>query len=73
VDHSRFFCFQVLEHHAKKSYNEMTESDQHLLKQMLMSWLHQQSVRDVNAEKGYILNKGAQVITLIFINDYPEK
>ena len=72
-DHSKFFCFQVLEHHAKKSYNSMPESDQQLLKQMLMSWLQQQSLRDVDAEKGYILNKGTQVITLIFVNDYPEK
>lgn len=30
-------------------------------------------MRAVNAEKGYILNKGVQVVTLIFINDYPEK
>ena len=30
-------------------------------------------MREVNAEKGFVLNKGAQVITLIFINDYPEK
>ncbi len=32
-----------------------------------------QSMRDVDAEKGFILNKGAQVITLIFVVDYPEK
>ena len=30
-------------------------------------------MRGVNAEKGFVLNKGAQVITLIFVNDYPEK
>ena len=32
-----------------------------------------QSVRDVDAGKGFILNKGTQVVTLIFVNDYPEK
>ncbi|XP_028410861.1 exportin-T-like [Dendronephthya gigantea] len=72
-DHSKFFCFQVLEHCAKKSFKGMTESDQQSLKQMLMSWLQQKSMSDVNAEKGFILNKGAQVIVLIFVNDYPEK
>ncbi|XP_046840739.1 exportin-T-like [Xenia sp. Carnegie-2017] len=71
-DHHKFFCFQVLEHHAKKRYNAMAESDQQLFKQMLMSWLHK-SLQNVEKEKSFISNKGAQVITLIFINEYPEK
>ncbi|XP_072181720.1 exportin-T-like [Diadema setosum] len=71
-DHIKFFCFQVLEHFINERYATADPSDQQLLKQTLMTWLHVQTVSS-QEEKSFVRNKAAQLFSLMFIHDFPHK
>uniref|UniRef100_A0A8B9T255 Exportin-T n=1 Tax=Anas platyrhynchos TaxID=8839 RepID=A0A8B9T255_ANAPL len=44
-DHIKFFCFQVLEHQIKFKYSELTEVQQQLIRETLITWLQAQEAR----------------------------
>ncbi|OXB75723.1 UNVERIFIED_CONTAM: hypothetical protein H355_012647 [Colinus virginianus] len=71
-DHIKFFCFQVLEHQVKFKYSELTEVQQQLIRETLITWLQAQMLNP-QPEKTFIRNKAAQVFALLFVTEYLTK
>uniref|UniRef100_A0A8B9T206 Exportin-T n=1 Tax=Anas platyrhynchos TaxID=8839 RepID=A0A8B9T206_ANAPL len=71
-DHIKFFCFQVLEHQIKFKYSELTEVQQQLIRETLITWLQAQMLNP-QPEKTFIRNKAAQVFALLFVTEYLTK
>uniref|UniRef100_A0A8C6Y3P5 Exportin-T n=1 Tax=Naja naja TaxID=35670 RepID=A0A8C6Y3P5_NAJNA len=71
-DHIKFFCFQVLEHQIKYKYSQLTEVQQQLIRETLVTWLQAQMVNS-QSEKTFIRNKAAQVFALLFVTEYLTK
>lgn len=71
-DHAKFFCFQVLEHQIKFRYSELTENQQQLIRETIITWLQAQT-QNTHAEKTFIRNKAAQVFALVFVTEYLTK
>ncbi|XP_043943980.1 exportin-T [Protopterus annectens] len=71
-DHVKFFCFQVLEHQIKFKYSSLTEVQQQLIRDTLMTWLQAQIVTS-QPEKAFIRNKASQVFALLFVAEYLTK
>ncbi|XP_039198134.1 exportin-T isoform X2 [Crotalus tigris] len=71
-DHIKFFCFQVLEHQIKYKYSQLTEVQQQLIRETLITWLQAQMVNS-QSEKTFIRNKAAQVFALLFVTEYVTK
>ncbi|CAH3170235.1 unnamed protein product [Porites lobata] len=68
----KFFCFQVLEHHIKTRHVSSNLVDQQALREILLTWLRNQCCTESD-NKNFLKNKAAQVFSLIFVCDYPEK
>lgn len=70
-DHVKFFCFQVIEYHVRRSivsgtgFAETTE----VMKRALMSWLAVLDAAPAD-EKAFIKNKAAQVLRLSMYRMY---
>ncbi|XP_058047188.1 exportin-T isoform X2 [Ahaetulla prasina] len=71
-DHIKFFCFQVLEHQIKYKCSQLTEVQQQLIRETLITWLQAQMVNS-QSEKTFIRNKAAQVFALLFVTEYLTK
>uniref|UniRef100_A0A8C0GZC3 Exportin-T n=1 Tax=Chelonoidis abingdonii TaxID=106734 RepID=A0A8C0GZC3_CHEAB len=71
-DHIKFFCFQVIEHQIKFKYSELTEVQQQLVRETLVTWLQAQMLNP-QPEKTFIRNKAAQVFALLFVTEYLTK
>jgi len=68
----KFFCFQVLEHHIKTRHAAASPVDQQAVREILLTWLRNQCCAESD-DKNFLKNKAAQVFSLIFVCDYPEK
>lgn len=68
-DHIKFFCFQVLEHFIKAKYSTASQEDRQSIRNVLVTWLHMTAVSEVE-EKMFIKNKVAQLMSLVFVQDY---
>ncbi|CAH3184242.1 unnamed protein product, partial [Porites lobata] len=75
----KFFCFtiqyntiQLLEHHIKTRHVSSNLVDQQALREILLTWLRNQCCTESD-NKNFLKNKAAQVLSLIFVCDYPEK
>ncbi|CAH3142352.1 unnamed protein product [Porites evermanni] len=68
----KFFCFQVLEDHIKTRHVSSNLVDQQALREILLTWLRNQCCTESD-NKNFLKNKAAQVFSLIFVCDYPEK
>ncbi|KAF6021809.1 XPOT [Bugula neritina] len=67
----RFFCYQVIENFVAKKYSSHQDS---ATKQKIRNFLvniMQMVAGGASAEKGYVKNKLAQLVSLVFVVDYP--
>ncbi|XP_013382049.1 exportin-T [Lingula anatina] len=71
-DHIQFFCYQVIEHFLKTSYVSASPVVQRECKTFLMTVLQLQS-QDTTKNKTFLRNKVAQVLSLAFVCDYPQR
>ncbi|XP_064605610.1 exportin-T-like isoform X2 [Liolophura sinensis] len=68
----RFFCLQVIEDFLKHRYKVATIEDQQNIKALLLLALKVQADPEVTY-KSYLLNKVAQIFSLAFVVDYPQR
>jgi len=66
----KFFCLQVLEYHIKARYSFLNEEQAQMLKILIMEWLKKCCT---TGQKVFIQKKTAQVICLLFLQEYPTK
>jgi len=66
-----FFCLQVLESHAKDRYMSFPESQMDSFKESVKTWYTQ--CCSLTENKKFIRNKTAQLICIIFVQEYPKK
>ncbi|GAB6029893.1 hypothetical protein CHUAL_005594 [Chamberlinius hualienensis] len=71
-DYDQFFCFQVLEYFVKSHYANCDNSQQQFLRQFYCFWI-QKRVSSGNRGSSFLCNKVAQVLSLIFLVDYPHR
>ncbi|XP_021954226.1 exportin-T isoform X2 [Folsomia candida] len=64
---TQFFCLQVIENFVKTRYLASSTEHQNILKNFLFRWTGMQVVQP----RAFLYNKVAQIIALIFIQDYP--
>lgn len=68
----KFFCFQVLEHHIRTRHVASGPVDQQTIREILLNWLRNQCCTE-REDENFLKNKAAQVFSLIFVCDYPDK
>lgn len=68
----KFFCFQVLEHHIRTRHVASGLVDQQTIREILLNWLRNQCCTE-REDENFLKNKAAQVFSLIFVCDYPDK
>ncbi|XP_032241987.2 exportin-T isoform X1 [Nematostella vectensis] len=71
-DNTKFFCFQVLEHHVRTRHASESLVNQQSLREILMTWLQAQC-SGRTSDKNFIKNKASQVFALTFVVDYPNQ
>lgn len=68
----KFVCLQVLEHYSRTGYLSATPEEQSLFRQQLSQWMTALCMQ-TEPEKVYIQNKTAQLLSLVFVVDYPAR
>lgn len=68
----KFVCLQVLEHYARTRYINATPEEQSLFRQYLSQWMTTLCMYN-EPEKVFIQNKTAQLMSLVFVVDYPSR
>uniref|UniRef100_A0A0B6ZHY5 Exportin-T n=1 Tax=Arion vulgaris TaxID=1028688 RepID=A0A0B6ZHY5_9EUPU len=71
-DHVLFFCMQICEYYAKTRYSQASLEDFETMKEFVMTSLEKESVT-ASQSKPFIRNKLAQLISLVFVNDFPHR
>lgn len=66
----KFLCLQVLEHYVRGNYGSSSPEQQILFKQHLCQWMSA-LCNSQEQDKVYIRNKTAQLLSLVFVVDYP--
>ncbi|CAL4069597.1 unnamed protein product, partial [Meganyctiphanes norvegica] len=66
----KFVCLQVLEHYVQGTYISSSPEHQILFRQHLSQWMSALCVSQ-EQEKVFIRNKSAQLLSLVFVVDYP--
>ncbi|XP_071513224.1 exportin-T-like isoform X2 [Panulirus ornatus] len=68
----KFVCLQVLEHYARTRYLNAAPEEQSLFRQYLSQWMTTLCMYN-EPEKVFIQNKTAQLMSLVFVVDYPSR
>lgn len=68
----KFVCLQVLEHYARTMYMSSNPEEQTRFRQYLSQWMTALCMNN-EAEKVFIQNKTAQLLSLVFVVDYPSR
>ncbi|XP_042220195.1 exportin-T-like isoform X2 [Homarus americanus] len=68
----KFVCLQVLEHYARTRYMNSIPEEQTLFRQHLSQWMTTLCMTS-EPEKVFIQNKTAQLLSLMFVVDYPSR
>ncbi|KAK4305520.1 hypothetical protein Pmani_022598 [Petrolisthes manimaculis] len=71
-DKVKFVCLQVMEHHARNRYAAATPEEQVHFRQHLSQWMTALCMC-TDPEKVFIQNKTAQLMSLVFVVDYPTR
>lgn len=71
-DHVKFFCLQVCEHFIKTNYQNASMEDATAMKSFVMTCIGMES-NEASHSKTFIRNKLAQLASLVFVNDFPER
>ncbi|RUS73434.1 hypothetical protein EGW08_018809 [Elysia chlorotica] len=71
-DHVKFFCLQVCEHYAKTSYRHASAEDVNAMKSFILTCIGMES-NEGSQSKTFIRNKLAQVASLVFVGDFPQR
>ncbi|BFZ08391.1 hypothetical protein BsWGS_11430 [Bradybaena similaris] len=71
-DHVKFLCLQICESHMKTRYPQTSAEDVRFMQAFVMTSLEMES-NPASQSKPFIRNKLAQVISLAFVSDFPQR
>ncbi|ESO82555.1 hypothetical protein LOTGIDRAFT_197880 [Lottia gigantea] len=71
-DHVKFFCLQVIEDYLKKRYINSNSDEHTVVKSFVMACLQIEG-DERTQNKNFIRNKVAQLISLVYVVDYPHR
>ncbi|XP_076057479.1 exportin-T-like isoform X2 [Oratosquilla oratoria] len=71
-DKLKFVFLQVLEHYVRSKYTAAQPPEQATFRQHLSQWMSALCLRD-EPDKVFIRNKTAQLLSLVFVVDYPTR
>ncbi|XP_050413849.2 exportin-T isoform X2 [Patella vulgata] len=71
-DHVKFFCLQVVENYLKKNYLLGSKDDHDIVKSFVVALLQIEG-NGASQNKNFIRNKVAQVVSLVYVVDYPHR
>ncbi|KAH3816261.1 exportin-T-like isoform X2 [Dreissena polymorpha] len=69
-DHIKFFCLQVIEHYLRGRYLQSSQAEHELVRNLIGRLLQLQGTKP---DKSFLKNKVSQVISLVFVVDYPRR
>ncbi|XP_067120441.1 exportin-T-like isoform X2 [Centruroides vittatus] len=69
-NHVKFFCLQVIEHFIKTRYEQSDATQQQQIREFICYWIRTQP-ESHKGEETFIKNKVAQLVSMVFLIDYP--
>lgn len=67
----QFFGFQIVEHYVKTRYDSAGPTEQQQVRQFIRQWIELRCMPHAQPGPPFILNKAAQIFSMIFVRDYP--
>ncbi|KFM56538.1 Exportin-T, partial [Stegodyphus mimosarum] len=71
-DEVKFFCFQIISHYIKTKYHYANSEQQQIIREFVSHWIQSQCSSS-KPDSPFIQNKAAQIVCMVFLNDFPTR